>query len=44
MSEDQINYEALDRVFAHHAPDADALTCHEAVRAAARRMTVSVLR
>ena len=40
---DPIDYAALDHNFKHHAPDADAITCHESVRAAAREMTVRVL-
>lgn len=38
-----IDYVALDHNFKHHAPDADAITCHEHVREAARTMAVSVL-
>ncbi len=43
MSSDPIDYDALDVRFKHHAPDADAITCHEAVREAARRMAVAVV-
>lgn len=38
-----IDFVALDHNFKHHAPDADAITCHEAVREAARAMAVRVL-
>lgn len=43
MSSEPIDYGALDLTFSHHAPDADDITCHEAVREAARQMTVRVL-
>lgn len=42
MSTDPIDYAALDRTYGHHAPDADDVTCHEAVRAAARALEVRV--
>ena len=38
-----IDYADLDNRFAFHPADEDAASCHEAVRAAARRMAVSVL-
>jgi hypothetical protein len=38
-----IDYDALDVKFNHHAPDEDAITCHEAVRAAMRAASVRVL-
>lgn len=43
MSSEPIDYAELDRTFGHHAPDADDITCHEAVRAAARQMAVRVI-
>ena len=38
----QIPYEEFDKRFNFHAADADAATCPEAVRAAARDMAVRV--
>jgi len=39
---DPIDYAELDHRFKAHAVDADLVTCLEAVRAAGRRMAVSV--
>lgn len=39
----EIDYAELDRRFSFHPADDDAASCHEAVRAAARGMALSVL-
>lgn len=38
-----IDYRELDKRFSFHPADDDAASCHEAVRAAARRLALSVL-
>lgn len=37
-----VDYDDLDHRTSYHAPDADRITCHEAVREATRRVMVTV--
>lgn len=42
MSTEPVDYADIDHRIGHHPPDADAITCHQAVRAMARAALVKI--